>query len=183
MMGYNSKSEKTQKPLTAEDFEKEASDQEKRLWDFLKGYPETFNRSVLAGFDGFMFVCHNAGLVIELEKFRCFGDERSGALGKKGEALREMGLKRIAYTYREIDTDFEGVCAAVDRAVKRQISQKSLVEIKKPVRLSLDDEDEPVKKGYRITVSGEDIDEDKRYSYQRFNQKNRDEDENTESDG
>ena len=32
----------------------------------------------------------------------------------------------------------------------------SLVEIKKPVRLSLDDEDEPVKKGYKITVSGED---------------------------
>ena len=47
-------------------------------------------------------------------------------------------------------------CAAIDRAVKREISQMSLVEIKKPVRLSLDDEDEPVKKGYKITVSGED---------------------------
>ena len=84
-----------------------------------------------------------------------------------------MGLKRIAYTHRELDTDFEGVCAAIDRAVKREISQKSLVTIKQPVRLSLDDEDEPVKKGYRITVSGEDVDEDKRYSYKRFNkQKN-----------
>ncbi|MDO4289299.1 MAG: DUF559 domain-containing protein [Eubacterium sp.] len=159
------------KNFTAEDFESNASSQEKRLWAFLKDYPETFNRSVLAGFEGFMFVCHAAGLVVELEKFRRFGDERSGSLGKKGEALRDLGLKRVAYTYREIDTDFEGVCAAIDRAVKRQISQKSLVAIKKPVKLSLDDEDEPVKKGYRITVSGEDIDEDKRYSYKRFNRR------------
>ena len=139
-MAYGKQTEKN-KP-TLKDFEEQTSPQEKKLWnEYLKTYPEPFKRSAL---------------VVELEKFKQFGDTSSGSLGKKGDALRDLGLKRIAYTYREIDTDFEGTCSAIDRAVKREISQMSLVEIKKPVRLSLDDDDEPVKKGYKITVSGED---------------------------
>lgn len=154
-MAYGKQTEKN-KP-TLKDFEERTSPQEKKLWnDYLKTYPEPFKRSALPGFDGFLFFCPSARLVVELEKFKQFGDTSSGSLGKKGDALRDLGLKRIAYTYREIDTDFEGICAAIDRAVKREISQMSLVEIKKPVRLSLDDDDEPVKKGYKITVSGED---------------------------
>jgi carbonic anhydrase/acetyltransferase-like protein (isoleucine patch superfamily)/very-short-patch-repair endonuclease len=141
---------------TVEDFEEKATPQEKKLWDeFLKDYPEGFQRSVMAGGDHFLFVCPKANLVVELEKFRHFSDSAGGVSGKKGDALREMGLKQAAYTYRELDTDFEGVCAAIDRAVQRALDQKSLVEIKKPERLPLDDDNEPVHKGYKITVSGE----------------------------
>ena len=127
---------------TLEDFEQKATPQEKKLWEsYLKDYPEKFQRSILAGSDGFLFVCPTANLVVELEKFRRFSDSAGGVSGKKGDALREMGLKAAAYTYRELDTDFDGVCAAIDRAVKRQLSQESLVEIKKPTRLPLDDEE------------------------------------------
>ena len=79
------------KKFIPEDFEKDASPQEKKLWNFLKVYPETFNRSVLAGFGGFLFVCHAAGLVVEIEKFRRFGDERSGSLGKKRGSAPGVG--------------------------------------------------------------------------------------------
>ncbi|SEA34672.1 Carbonic anhydrase or acetyltransferase, isoleucine patch superfamily [Eubacterium aggregans] len=141
---------------TLEDFEQKATPQEKKLWEsYLKDYPEKFQRSILAGSDGFLFVCPTANLVVELEKFRRFSDSAGGVSGKKGDALREMGLKAAAYTYRELDTDFDGVCAAIDRAVKRQLSQESLVEIKKPTRLPLDDEEERPREGYKVTVSGE----------------------------
>ena len=93
---------------TLEDFEQKATPQEKKLWEsYLKDYPEKFQRSILAGSDGFLFVCPTANLVVELEKFRRFSDSAGGVSGKKGDALREMGLKAAAYTYRELDTDFD----------------------------------------------------------------------------
>ncbi len=116
---------------TVQDFEEKASPQEKKLWEtYLKDYPQPFQRSIMAVSDNFLFVCPSANLVVELEKFRRFSDSAGGVSGKKGDALREMGLKLAAYTYRELDTDFEGVCNAIDRAVNRQMAQESLVEIR-----------------------------------------------------
>lgn len=191
---------------TIEDFETKASAQEKRLWDdYLSSYPENFQRSIMADVDHFIFVCPSAGLAVELEKFRHFSDSAGGVSGKKGDAFREMGLIHASYTYREIDSDFEGVCDAIDHLVRRQLSQKSLVDIPKPRRLPLDDDNDVHKgKGFKVTVSGEYKDDepigqveheqsvatyggnahvvnplkegDEGYSYTRFNKKEEDED-------
>ena len=141
---------------TLNDFREKASPQEKKLWkEFLRDYPEHFQRSMMADSDHFLFVCPSANLVVELEKFPRFSDSAGGVSGKQGDALREMGLKLASYTYREVNSDFEGVCNAIDRAVKRQLSQKSLVDIPKGPRTSLDDDFAKEHKGYKVTVSGQ----------------------------
>ena len=153
---------------TIQDFETSATEQEKRLWeDHLKSHPTKFQRSVMAETENFLFVCPEANLVVELEKFRKFSDSALGVAGKKGDMLRDMGLRHVAYTNKEVDTDFDNVCRAIDRAVERQISQKSAVEIKKPTKLSLDDDEVPKwkysqkskedapQKGWKVTISGE----------------------------
>ena len=142
---------------TLNDFETKATPEEKRLWeDFLKDYPEHFQRSAMADVDHFLFVCPSANLAVDLEKFRKFSDTAGGVSGKKGDALREMGLSLKSFTNRELNTDFDAVCAAIDRAVKRGLDNKSLVEIKRAPRLPLeDDEGVTIGKGWKMTVSGE----------------------------
>lgn len=141
---------------TVEDFETKATPEEKKLWDeYLKDYPEHFQRSVMPDVDHFLFVCPSANLAVELEKFHHFSDTAGGVSGKKGDALRDMGLILNAYTNREIDKNFEGVCAAIDRAVKRQLNNKSLVDIPKAKRLPEDDDEVHVGSGWKVTVSGE----------------------------
>ena len=142
---------------TLNDFETKATPEEKRLWeDYLKDYPENFQRSAMADVDHFLFVCPSANLAVDLEKFPKFSDTAGGVSGKKGDALREMGLSLKSFTNRELNTNFDAVCAAIDRAVKRGIDNKSLVEIKRSPRLPLDDDGEvTIGKGWKMTVSGE----------------------------
>lgn len=142
---------------TVDDFNRIAAPQDKKLWhDFLKDYPENFQRSIMAGMDHFLFLCPAANLVVELVKFHHFSDAAGAGSGKIGDALRNMGLKRLTFTYREVDSDFDGVCFAIDKAVERELSHKSLVDIPKRRRLPLeDDEIVHVGKGYKVTVSGD----------------------------
>ncbi len=142
---------------TITDFDTKATPQEKKLWeDYLKDYSEPFQRSTMADVNHFLFVCPSANLVVELEKFHHFSDSAGGVSGKKGDALREMGLTLNAYTNRELDTDFSGVCDAIDRAVQRQKDQKSLVDIPKAKGLPLEDDDDVhAGQGWKVTVSGE----------------------------
>lgn len=142
---------------TVDDFNRMAASQDKKLWErFLKDYAEHFQRSMMAGMDHFLFLCPSASLVVELVKFRHFSDAAGAGSGKIGDALRNMGLKRLTFTYREVDSDFDGVCFAIDKAVERELSHKSLVDIPKRRRLPLeDDETVRVGKGYKVTVSGD----------------------------
>jgi carbonic anhydrase/acetyltransferase-like protein (isoleucine patch superfamily)/very-short-patch-repair endonuclease len=141
---------------TVDDFNRTAASQDKKLWnDFLKDHAEHFQRSIMAGMDHFLFLCPSASLVVELVKFRHFSDAAGAGSGKIGDALRNMGLKRLTFTYREVDSDFDGVCFAIDKAVARELSHKSLVDIPKRRRLPLED-DETVRAGKGYAVSGED---------------------------
>ncbi|WP_329887937.1 DapH/DapD/GlmU-related protein [Pseudoramibacter sp. HA2172] len=142
---------------TVDDFNRIAASQDKKLWNaFLKDYAENFQRSIMAGMDHFLFLCPSANLVVELVKFRHFSGAAGAGSGKIGDALRNMGLKRLTFTYREVDSDFDGVCFAIDKAVERELSHKSLADIPKRRRLPLeDDETVCVDKGYKVTVSGD----------------------------
>jgi carbonic anhydrase/acetyltransferase-like protein (isoleucine patch superfamily)/very-short-patch-repair endonuclease len=146
------------KQPTEADFERLSSPQEIRLWeDYLKDKaPAHFQRSIMADMDHFLFLCPDANLVVELVKFRHFSDSAGTGSGKKGDALRSMGLKLITFTYRETEADFDGVCGQIAHAVERALGQKSLVDIPHRKRLPLDD-DNTVKphQGYHVTVSGD----------------------------
>lgn len=146
------------KQPTEADFERLSSPQEIRLWeDYLKDKaPAHFQRSIMADMDHFLFLCPDANLVVELEKFRHFSDSAGTGSGKKGDALRSMGLKLLTFTYREVQADFDGVCDQIAHAVSRAMGQKSLVDIPHRRRLPLDD-DNTVKphQGYHVTVSGD----------------------------
>lgn len=146
------------KQPTVEDFERISAPQEKRLWaDFLKDKAAAhFQRSIMAGMDHFLFYCPDAQFVVELEKFHHFSDSAGTGSGRKGDALRNMGLKLMSFTYREVDADFDGVCFKINKAIERAKNQKSLVDIPHRRRLPLDD-DETVhaNSGYKVTVSGD----------------------------
>lgn len=146
------------KQPTVEDFERMSSPQEKRLWaDFLKDKAAAhFQRSIMAGMDHFLFYCPEGEFVVELEKFHHFSDSAGTGSGRKGDALRSMGLKLLSFTYREVDADFDGVCFKINKTIERAKNQKSLVDIPHRRRLPLDD-DETVHahSGYKVTVSGD----------------------------
>ena len=119
------------KQPTVEDFERMSSPQEKRLWaDFLKDKAAAhFQRSIMAGMDHFLFYCPEGEFVVELEKFHHFSDSAGTGSGRKGDALRSMGLKLLSFTYREVDADFDGVCFKINKTIERAKNQKSLVDI------------------------------------------------------
>lgn len=138
---------------TAEDFDRIASPQDKKLWnEVLKDHPDHFERSIMPGMDHFLYLCRKANLVVELEKFHHYSD----ASGKVGDALRNMGLKTIKFTYREVDADLTGVAFSINKTIERELNHKSLVDIPHHDNLPLDDDDDITPHhGYKITVSGD----------------------------
>ena len=100
---------------------KEMTKEERHLWyDFLRGYPVRFLRQ--RPIDRYIvdFYCAGAGLVIELDGGQHFDSPGLAADRERDAVLERYGLTVLRIPNNEINRNFSGVCAYIDREVKKR---------------------------------------------------------------
>jgi len=93
--------------------------QERRLWyEFLNKYKPRFQRQ--KAIDNFIadFYCHEARLIIEIDGSQHFTDGGMAYDSMRSNILTGYDLAIMRFTNRDIDNNFEGVCAMIDFEVK-----------------------------------------------------------------
>ncbi len=101
---------------------KNATPQENHLWyDFLRSYTPRFQRQKTIGQFITDFYCEKAKLVIELDGSQHFTPEGHTYDEARTAAIETVGVTVLRFTNREIDSQFEAVCTAIDAAVRERL--------------------------------------------------------------
>ena len=96
------------------------TDEEKHLWyDFLKNLPVTVNRQKNVGNYIVDFLISSSKLVIELDGSQHWNEENKEYDKKREEYLEKKGLEILRYSNKEINENFEGVCADILKHIKQ----------------------------------------------------------------
>ena len=99
---------------------------ERKLWyDFLRTYSPRFQRQ--KSIDRYIvdFYCASACLVVELDGGGHYCQEQEGKDEERTESLQKLGLSVLRFSNLDIDTNFSGVCMAIDEAVRRTTPQSA----------------------------------------------------------
>jgi len=87
------------------------TEEERHLWyDFLKMLPYTVNRQKVIGEYIVDFYCAAAKLVIELDGFQHYEEEKKAADERRDAALKDLGILVLRYPNAEVNRNFAGVC-------------------------------------------------------------------------
>ena len=101
---------------------REMTPHERKLWYlFLRKYPVKIYKQRIIG--GFIvdFYCASAKLVIELDGSQHYELQGLAYDAERSQFLTALGLKVLRFTNREIDKEFDGVCAQIDRAIQDRL--------------------------------------------------------------
>lgn len=114
---YNHKKELV---ANAQNLRKNMTDEEKHLWyDFLKKLPVTVNRQKNIGNYIVDFLISSSNLVIELDGSQHWNEENKENDKKRDEYLKKMELTVLRYSNKEINENFDGVCADILKHIKK----------------------------------------------------------------
>ena len=107
----------------AKELRKNATKQENHLWyDYLRHYPIRFQRQkTIAGFI-VDFYCHKAKLVIELDGSQHYTDEGLAYDKERTQILSKYDLEVLRFSNLDIDKNFKGVCASIDKTIKEKVN-------------------------------------------------------------
>ena len=108
----------------AKNLRKNATREEKHLWyDFLSKHEIGFQRQ--KAIDNFIadFYCHKAKLIIEIDGSQHYTEDGKQKDEYRTEILEKYGLKIIRFTNAQINSNFQGVCAYIDAAVKASLRE------------------------------------------------------------
>ena len=90
--------------------------EEKHLWyDFLRNHRIRFSRQKIIGRYIVDFYSFEASLVIELDGSQHYEKEERAYDQERTRYLEEYGLKVIRIDNREVNKNFSGVCAYIDK--------------------------------------------------------------------
>jgi len=102
----------------AQELRREMTDQEKRLWyDYLRYHIVQFRRQKQFGRYIVDFYCSSAKLVIELDGSQHFTEEGIIHDRNRTAYLESLGLCVLRFTNREVEEQFDAVCAEIDRTL------------------------------------------------------------------
>ena len=113
----------------AKELRKKATKQEQHLWfGFLRNYPIRFQRQKTIDYFIADFYCSAARLVVELDGSQHY--EEQGLIYDKERAavLEQYGVKVLRFSNLEVERNFQGVCTAIDLAVRQRAAQLSITE-------------------------------------------------------
>ena len=106
----------------AKELRKEATKQENHLWyDFLKSYPVRFQRQKTIDYFIADFYCHAAKLIIELDGSQHYEEQGLERDKERTAILEQYGVMVLRFSNRDIERNFQGVCTAIDLAVKERM--------------------------------------------------------------
>ena len=102
----------------ARELRKEMTRHERHLWyDFLRFYPiKVYRQRTISGFIA-DFYCASAKLVIELDGSQHYTPDGLAYDEGRTEVFNQLGIEVIRFTNRQIDTEFDAVCAQIDRTI------------------------------------------------------------------
>ena len=119
MKPYN----KTNIPL-AKVLRKNMTRQEKRLWyEFLRCYGVCFQRQKAIGEYIADFYCAKARLIVELDGSGHYTKEQAEKDRIRTAELQKMNLCVLRISNLDVDRNFNGVCAYIDKVVKESLPQ------------------------------------------------------------
>ena len=104
----------------ARELRKEMTREERRLWyEFLRTYPERFQRQKILGSYIADFYCARAKLVIELDGSQHYETEGTARDEERTRFLKGYALEVMRIPNNEVSRNFEGVCEKIDETVKK----------------------------------------------------------------
>ncbi len=108
----------------AKQLRNEMTKEERKLWyDFLSTYPVRFMRQRIIGRFIVDFYCAKAKLVIELDGSQHYEEAGLSYDAERTAFLEGMGLRVLRIPNNEVNSNFRGVCAYIDAAVRQSPSQ------------------------------------------------------------
>ena len=103
----------------AKNLRKNMTKEERHLWyDYLRNYPIKFSRQKVLGKYIADFYSAEAKIIIELDGSQHYDEEIKEKDMIRTEYLKKYGLKVVRIPNIEVNRNFKGVCAYIDRAVK-----------------------------------------------------------------
>ena len=105
----------------AQKLRREMTKEERRLWyDFLKQLPVTVNRQKVIGRYIVDFYCASRKLVIELDGSQHYEPEEQQRDAERDQYLSGLGLKVLRFSNLDVDRNFNGMCVAINTAVRER---------------------------------------------------------------
>ena len=106
----------------AQKLRREMTKEERRLWyDFLKQLPVTVNRQKVIGPYIVDFYCAKAKLIVELDGSQHYEPGEKERDEDRDRYLADLGLAVLRFGNYDVDRQFEGVCATIDREVRERL--------------------------------------------------------------
>jgi very-short-patch-repair endonuclease len=101
---------------------KNMTKQEKHLWyDFLNEYPVRWYRQRIIESFIVDFYCATAKLVVELDGSQHYEKEAMEYDEFRTEIINKYEIEVLRFSNYDVDNNFEGVCTAIDKAVKERL--------------------------------------------------------------
>ena len=95
---------------------------ERKLWYlFLRKYPVKIYKQRIIGKFIVDFYCASAKLVIELDGSQHYESKGLSYDAERSRFLTDLGLLVLRFSNREIDRDFQGVCAQIDMVIQSRL--------------------------------------------------------------
>ena len=96
--------------------------EEKHLWyDFLRKMPFRFRRQEIIGNYIADFYCHRAKVVVELDGTQHYTAEGLAADQMRTDYMETVGIFVLRFTNAQIQENFRGVCAEIERVVSGRV--------------------------------------------------------------
>ena len=116
--------------IFAQQLRKHMTEEEKQLWyQYLRRYPVQFRRQVTVGIYILDFYCAAAKLAVELDGSQHFTPEGKAHDAARSAYLADLGIEVRRYTNWAVTTNFKGVCADIDRAVRQRVPAEKAEEL------------------------------------------------------
>ena len=107
---------------TSKTLRKNMTKQEKHLWyDFLNQYPIRWYRQRIIESFIVDFYCATAKLVVELDGSQHYEKEAMEYDEFRTEIINKYDIEVLRFSNYDVDNNFEGVCAMIDKAVKERL--------------------------------------------------------------
>ena len=95
---------------------------ERKLWYlFLRKYPLKIYKQRIIGKFIVDFYCAPAKLVIELDGSQHYEPQGITYDSERSVFLTDLGLEILRFSNRDIDRDFDGVCAQIDITIQKRL--------------------------------------------------------------
>lgn len=109
---------------SARSLRKNMTPQESHLWyDFLKSYPIKIYRQRPIGTYIADFYCSKANLIIEIDGSQHYTEDGKKYDDNRTQVINQFGVEVIRFSNYDINTNFEGVCTAIDIEIRKRVGR------------------------------------------------------------